>query len=128
MLVIDEVHNVVPSATGKYATDSLRTQAIRDIAPHFEHRLFLSATPHNGYEESWTALLELLDPQRFARGVKPMTRSGIRLLFVVSNHSSSKRSPMVRWRGSRHASSPRSRSSSPRPSARRMPTCRSTPG
>ncbi len=71
MLVIDEVHNVAPSATGKYATDSLRTQAIRDIAPHFEHRLFLSATPHNGYEESWTALLELLDPQRFARGVKP---------------------------------------------------------
>lgn len=71
MLVIDEVHNVAPSASGKYATDSLRTQAIRDIAPHFEHRLFLSATPHNGYEESWTALLELLDPQRFARGVKP---------------------------------------------------------
>ncbi len=71
MLVIDEVHNVAPSATGKYATDSQRTQAIRDIAPHFEHRLFLSATPHNGYEESWTALLELLDPQRFARGVRP---------------------------------------------------------
>lgn len=71
LLIIDEVHNVAPAATGKYATDSLRTQAIREIAPHFEHRLFLSATPHNGYEESWTALLELLDPQRFARGVKP---------------------------------------------------------
>ena len=51
--------------------DSLRTQAIRTLAPHCEHRLFLSATPHNGYLESFTALLELLDDQRFARGVRP---------------------------------------------------------
>ena len=29
------------------------------------------ATPHNGYSESWQALLEMLDPQRFARGVEP---------------------------------------------------------
>lgn len=71
LLIIDEVHNVAPSGRGKYATDSQRTQAIRTVAPHFEHRLFLSATPHNGYRESWTALLEMLDSQRFARGVEP---------------------------------------------------------
>lgn len=71
MLIIDEAHNVAPSGRGKYATDSLRTQAIRRLAPHFEHKLFLSATPHNGYSESFTALLELLDNQRFARGVPP---------------------------------------------------------
>ena len=71
LLIIDEVHNVAPAAAGRYATDSQRTEAIRELAPHFEHRLYLSATPHNGYLESWTALLELLDPQRFARGVKP---------------------------------------------------------
>jgi len=71
MLIIDEVHNVAPAASGKYAVDSQRTKAVRELAPHFEHRVYLSATPHNGYEESWTALLELLDPQRFARGVKP---------------------------------------------------------
>ena len=44
--------------------------AIRDLAPRFEHRLFLSATPHNGHSNSFSALLELLDPQRFTRGVK----------------------------------------------------------
>lgn len=71
MLVIDEVHNVAPSGRGRYATDSQRTKAIRELAPHFEHHLYLSATPHNGYSESWQALLELLDPQRFARGVTP---------------------------------------------------------
>jgi superfamily II DNA or RNA helicase len=71
LLVVDEIHTCAPSARGKYAVDSLRTQAIRTLAPHCEHRLFLSATPHNGYLESFTALLELLDDQRFARGVRP---------------------------------------------------------
>jgi len=71
LMIIDEVHNVAPAGRGKYAIDSQRTRAIRRLSPYFEHRLFLSATPHNGYTESFTALLELLDPQRFARGVKP---------------------------------------------------------
>src|SRR5206468_8554785 len=48
-----------------------RTEAIRTLSPHFEHKLFLSATPHNGYRDSFTALLELLDNQRFARSVAP---------------------------------------------------------
>lgn len=71
ILVIDEAHNVAPSAASRYALPSQRTRLIRTIAPHFEHRLFLSATPHNGYSESFTSLLELLDDQRFARGVMP---------------------------------------------------------
>lgn len=71
LLIVDEAHNVAPSGRGKYATDSQRTSAIRELTPHFEHKLFLSATPHNGYQESFTALLELLDNQRFARAVTP---------------------------------------------------------
>ncbi|MGH3769886.1 MAG: DISARM system SNF2-like helicase DrmD [Pseudonocardiaceae bacterium] len=71
LLVVDEVHSCAPSGRGRYAVDSLRTKAIRALAPHCEHRLFLSAAPHNGYLESFTALLELLDDQRFARGVPP---------------------------------------------------------
>lgn len=71
ILVIDEAHNVAPSAASRYALPSQRTRLVRTIAPHFEHRLFLSATPHNGYTESFTSLLELLDDQRFARGVMP---------------------------------------------------------
>lgn len=71
ILIIDEAHNVAPSTASKYAIESQRTRLIRAIAPHFEHRLFLSATPHNGYQESFTSLLELLDDQRFARSVMP---------------------------------------------------------
>jgi SNF2 family DNA or RNA helicase len=40
ILVVDEAHNVAPASGGNYAVDSQRTQAIRTIAPHFEHRLF----------------------------------------------------------------------------------------
>ena len=71
LMIVDEAHNVAPSGSGKYAIDSQRTAAIRLLEPHFEHKLFLTATPHNGYPESFTALLELLDAQRFARGVPP---------------------------------------------------------
>ncbi|MDQ1252231.1 MAG: hypothetical protein QG646_1349, partial [Euryarchaeota archaeon] len=71
MLIVDEAHNVAPSGKGKYATDSLRTTAIRQLTPHFEHKIFVTATPHNGYPESFSALLELIDNQRFARGIPP---------------------------------------------------------
>ncbi|TVQ55432.1 MAG: helicase, partial [Spirulina sp. DLM2.Bin59] len=71
LLIVDEAHNIAPAAGGKYAVDSQRTAAIRALVPHCEHKLFLTATPHNGYPESFTALLELLDSQRFAREVPP---------------------------------------------------------
>jgi|SRR5579883_342221 SNF2 family DNA or RNA helicase len=70
LLIIDEAHNVAPTV-GRYAVESLRTRLVRLAAPHFQHKLFLTATPHDGYTESFTALLELLDDQRFARNVMP---------------------------------------------------------
>jgi ERCC4-related helicase len=70
LLIIDEAHNVAPPV-GRYAVESLRTRLVRQLAPHFQHKLFLTATPHDGYTESFTALLELLDDQRFARNVMP---------------------------------------------------------
>jgi SNF2 family DNA or RNA helicase len=69
LLIVDEAHNVAPAGRGNYAIDSQRTDCIRTLAPHFEHKLFLTATPHNGYTESFSALLELLDDQRFHRGM-----------------------------------------------------------
>ncbi|MFB9676061.1 DISARM system SNF2-like helicase DrmD [Streptosporangium vulgare] len=72
LLILDEAHHVAPAAPKQvYAVDSQQTRLVRRLAPHFTHRLFLSATPHNGYQASFTALLEILDDQRFARGVTP---------------------------------------------------------
>ncbi|CAM2006411.1 DISARM system SNF2-like helicase DrmD [Acanthopleuribacter pedis] len=70
LLILDEAHNAAPAAGAKYAVDSHFTRIIRGLAHRFEHKLFLSATPHNGHSNSFTALLELLDPQRFCRGIQ----------------------------------------------------------
>jgi len=96
LMIVDEAHNVAPSGRGKYATDSMRTIAIRSLVPHFEHKLFLSATPHNGYRESFAALLELLDNQRFARAVTP-NRAQLDAVMVRRMKSELK----LRWDGSR---------------------------
>ena len=70
LLILDEAHHAAPSSGGKYGIETKFTKAVRDLAHRFEHRLFLSATPHNGHSNSFSTLLELLDPYRFTRGVK----------------------------------------------------------
>lgn len=70
LLILDEAHNAAPAGRGQYIRDSDRTSLLRAIADHFEHKLFLTATPHNGYRESFTGLLELLDNLRFSRGTE----------------------------------------------------------
>ncbi|MBQ9873409.1 MAG: DISARM system SNF2-like helicase DrmD, partial [Thermoguttaceae bacterium] len=73
ILIVDEAHNVAPtcSASNQVAEPSKRTELIQRLSPHFNHKLFLTATPHNGYQASFAALLELLDDQRFSRSVAP---------------------------------------------------------
>jgi ERCC4-related helicase len=69
MFILDEAHHAAPSSGATWAVDSQMTKAVREIAGLFEHRLFLSATPHNGHSNSFATLLEILDPQRFTRGI-----------------------------------------------------------
>lgn len=69
LLIVDEAHHAAPSGGGSYAIESQFTKALRGLAGLFEHRLFLSATPHNGHPNSFATLLEILDPQRFTRGM-----------------------------------------------------------
>jgi SNF2 family DNA or RNA helicase len=69
LFILDEAHHAAPSAGTRYAVSSQLTKAVRELAELFEHRLFLTATPHNGHSNSFSALLEMLDPQRFTRGV-----------------------------------------------------------
>ena len=80
-LIVDECHNLMPSPFGD---DSELCQMLRIIAPLFEHRLFLSATPHNGHTRSFTGLLEMLDPVRFSRSseLNPAARRRVRDVVV----------------------------------------------
>ena len=70
LLILDEAHHAAPSSGGRYGIETKFTRAVRDLGGRFEHRLFLSATPHNGHSSSFTTLMELLDPYRFTRGVE----------------------------------------------------------
>ncbi len=81
LLIVDEVHNLMPSPFGE---DSQLCRMLRLVAPQFEHRLFLTATPHNGHTRAFSGLLELLDPVRFSRTdeLKPAERERIRQVVI----------------------------------------------
>jgi len=64
LLIVDEAHNLAPASFG---TDSDLSRMLQRISPWFEHRIFLTATPHNGHTRSFSGLLEALDPVRFTR-------------------------------------------------------------
>jgi superfamily II DNA or RNA helicase len=64
LLIVDEAHNLSPASFG---TDSDLAKMLQRIAPWFEHRVFLTATPHNGHTRAFSGLLEALDPVRFTR-------------------------------------------------------------
>ncbi len=67
LLMVDECHHFAPQGGGRA---SQRTKMLREIRFLFEHRIFASATPHNGKTVSFTGLLELLDPIRFQMDVQ----------------------------------------------------------
>lgn len=64
LLIVDEAHNLTPAA---YGEDSDLAKMLGQLTPFFEHKLFLTATPHNGHTRSFTGLLERLDPVRFSQ-------------------------------------------------------------
>ena len=82
LLILDEAHHAAPSSGGRYGVETKLTRAVRDLGARFEHRLFLSATPHNGHSNSFSTLLELLDPARFTRGVKVTGRKALDAVMV----------------------------------------------
>ena len=67
LLIVDECHHFAPQSGSRA---SQRTRMLREIRFLFEHRIFASATPHNGKTVSFTGLLELLDPIRFQMAVE----------------------------------------------------------
>ncbi len=82
LLILDEAHHAAPSSGGRYGIETKFTRAVRDLSGRFEHRLFLSATPHNGHSNSFSTLLELLDPYRFTRGVPVRGKKALEEVMV----------------------------------------------
>lgn len=72
LLIVDEAHNLAPAPIGR---ESEAARLLGQLTPLFEHRLFLTATPHNGHTSSFTGLLESLDPVRFSRKWEPLSHA-----------------------------------------------------
>ena len=81
LLVVDEAHNLAPAAFGD---DSELSKMLRTIAPYFEHKIFATATPHNGRTRCFSGLLEILDPARFSQASEftPAERSRVQEVLV----------------------------------------------
>ena len=80
LLIVDEAHNLTPVPIGE---ESDLCKMLRQVAPLFEHRLFLTATPHNGHTRSFTGLLEMLDPVRFSQTDRIQDAMGRRVPDVL---------------------------------------------
>jgi superfamily II DNA or RNA helicase len=80
LLIVDEAHNLMPSNFGE---DSDLCKMLRLISPWFEHKLFLTATPHNGHTRCFSGLLEQLDPVRFTQTAEFTTQERKRVEEVV---------------------------------------------
>jgi len=72
LVIIDEAHKVAkPHQTTKGSDPKMkRYQLGKKIAKATEHLLLLTATPHNGYRDTFASLLNLLNPE-IVRGKIP---------------------------------------------------------
>ena len=75
LLILDEAHHAAPASGQKYAIDSQITRAVRE--PGAAVRASPVPVGHAAQRplEQLLALLEILDPQRFTRGVPVRTRT-----------------------------------------------------
>ena len=74
LLILDEAHHAAPSSGGRYGIETKFTRAIvisDRFAVPVRHAEGVSSNVrhHNGHSNSFSTLLELLDPYRFTRGV-----------------------------------------------------------
>lgn len=64
LVIFDEAHRLTRRQYGMKYSSSQRFDLARDIRSRTESILLLTATPHQGQQDSFTALLELIHPAR----------------------------------------------------------------
>jgi len=63
LMLVDEVHLCGrPHSTVQATKQQKRYELIRDLGNKIPNVLFLTATPHNGYSDSFASILEILNP------------------------------------------------------------------
>ncbi|MCG2791680.1 MAG: DEAD/DEAH box helicase [Actinomycetia bacterium] len=64
LILIDEAHLCArPHLSSNYSTTMQRWELLKAVYPKTKHLLLLTATPHNGYTDSFSSLIKALDIQ-----------------------------------------------------------------
>lgn len=64
IMLVDEVHLCAkPHSSAIVGKQQKRYELIRDLGKKISNVLFLTATPHNGYSDSFASILEIINPE-----------------------------------------------------------------
>jgi len=64
MLLVDEIHLCAcPHSTVNSSKQQKRYELVRDLGRKINNVLFLTATPHNGFSDSFASILEMINPE-----------------------------------------------------------------
>ncbi len=64
LLLVDEVHLCArPHSNAHAAKQQKRYELVKDLSKKISNVLFLTATPHNGYSDSFASILEMINPE-----------------------------------------------------------------
>ena len=67
MIIVDEAHKLSAYEYGTKIDRSARYQVVETLAPHTDHLLLLTATPHRGRKDTFRRLLMLIDDDLFQK-------------------------------------------------------------
>jgi len=64
LLLVDEVHLCAkPHSNARATKQQKRYELVKDLSKKIANLLFLTATPHNGYSDSFASILEMINPE-----------------------------------------------------------------
>lgn len=64
MLLVDEIHlDARPHGSALNSKQQKRYDLVKELSRQIQNILFLTATPHNGYSDSFASILEMLNPE-----------------------------------------------------------------
>jgi superfamily II DNA or RNA helicase len=64
LMLVDEIHLCArPHSNVKATKQQKRYELVKDLSKKISNVLFLTATPHNGYSDSFASILEMINPE-----------------------------------------------------------------
>jgi superfamily II DNA or RNA helicase len=89
LLLVDEIHLCArPHSNVKASKQQQRYELVKDLSKKISNVLFLTATPHNGYSDSFASILEMINPeivQQNGNGLITFNKSKARYNVIQRN-------------------------------------------